>query len=93
MGKRLEPASRPAGLYNCRRPCSRAAIWKVNGRPVVRANRMDKCHVHWQRSARPGKEPCARAVGWLRDRGHSVSAGQSRVRRCAAAPGNRARAS
>src|SRR5213592_3592884 len=63
-----------------------------DGRATLRADRLDKCHVYRQRSARAGKKSCARAGRGLRHRRHSLCAGQSCLCSCVALFGNRARA-
>src|SRR5262245_52869528 len=90
MGKRLESADGSARLYIGRRVRSRAAIWKIDGRSAVCTNRVDECHVYWERSARSGKKSGARAGDRLWQRGHPLSTGQSRVRCRVTVLGNRA---
>ena len=55
VGQRLESTKRPARFHIRWWACARAAFWKIDGGPALRANRLDECHVYRQRSARPGK--------------------------------------
>src|SRR5258707_741080 len=93
VGKWLEPADGSTWLHVGRRTRPRAAVRKIDGRPALRANRLDKRHVHWQRNTRSREKSRTGAGDRLRQRGHSLSTGQSRVCRCLAVPGNRACAS
>src|SRR2546430_6429797 len=50
VGERLESADCAARFYIRRWTCSRAAFRKIDGRSVVRADRLDECHICRQRS-------------------------------------------
>src|SRR5207253_1173525 len=90
VGQRLEPADRPAWFHVRRWVGFGATLWKIDGRPAVRADGLDKCDICRQRSARPGKESRARACCGLRDCGGPLFTGQCRLPGRAAVSGNTA---
>ena len=75
------PQTAQPGFTFVGRACPSVATWKIDGRSAVRADRLDKRHVHWQRNTRPGKKPGARSRSRLLHRRDSVFAGQSCLHR------------
>jgi hypothetical protein len=91
VGKRVERPNRAARLRHRWRACARLSYWQSHGRPAFCPNSLDQCHFHRQRSTRSRKKSSARPACRLRDRRGFVSARQSRLHRCFAVLGNRAR--
>src|SRR5262249_44718651 len=79
-GKRLESRDGPARIYVCRRGRSCAAVWEIDGRSALRANRLDKRHIHRQRNTPSGEKYCACIGDWLRQCGDSFCTCESCVR-------------
>ena len=80
------------GLTHGRRTRARRHFRQGNGRPALRADRLDKRHLHRERNSRSGTNLAARAAHRLRPGRDTLRARESRLRRDPVVRRNRARA-
>src|ERR1700736_1296233 len=76
VGERLESADCATWLHFHGWPGARFDFRQIDGWSGLCPNRLDQCHVSWQRSARSRPKSCPRAFDWLRHRGGFVCVGE-----------------
>src|SRR2546423_32058 len=81
LGERLEPSDRAAWFCPYWWVSPGVAFRKVDGRPALCSDGLDKRDLRWKRGSRSWKKSGARHAVWLRNRCDSLSPRESRLHR------------